>query len=67
MPPVIFHILDALSRDQISTIKRETEDEQEIELEFEEDGGSYGDSETHANKKQQRSLVIHLFGMTAEG
>jgi DNA polymerase elongation subunit (family B) len=67
MPPVVFHILDALSRDQISTIKRETEDEQEIELEFEEDGGSYGGSEAQSNKKQQRSLVIHLFGMTAEG
>lgn len=61
-----FHILDALSRDQISTITRETEDEEEIEITFEEDDKkmSYGRADS---KKQQRAIVIHLFGMTAEG
>jgi len=66
-----FHILDALSRDQISTVTRETEDEQEVELTFE-DGDDddckkrmYGRADQTI--KQQRSLVIHLFGMTADG
>jgi DNA polymerase elongation subunit (family B) len=62
-----FHILDALSRDQISTITRETEDEEEIEITFEDDDDkkiSYGRADS---KKQQRAIVIHLFGMTAEG
>ena len=67
---IIFHILDALSRDQISTVTRETEDEQEVELTFEDDDDDgkkkmYG--RVDSNSKQQRSLVIHLFGMTADG
>lgn len=64
---VTFHILDALSRDQISTVTRETEDEEEIELTFEDDDDkkiSYGRADSRA---QQRAIVIHLFGMTAEG
>ena len=62
-----FHILDALSRDQISTITRETDEEQEVEMSWQEDGERdkpYGQVNT---SKQQRALVIHLFGMTAEG
>ena len=61
--PISFHILDALSRDQISTITRETEDEQEIELTFEDDDSDYKPD----TSKQLRGMVIHLFGMTAEG
>jgi DNA polymerase elongation subunit (family B) len=64
-----FHILDALSRDQVNTITRETEDEQEIEIDYE-DPDAY-DSDTSYGKpksaKQERTMVIHLFGMTAEG
>jgi DNA polymerase elongation subunit (family B) len=62
---VIFHILDALSRDQINTVTRETENEQEIEVEYKSD--SEDSSNYSSNKKQERSMVIHLFGMTAEG
>ena len=68
MPPVTFHILDALSRDQIIVVKRETEDEQELEITFEEDSDKSVSS--HSRNKPQpgdRSIVIHLFGMTAEG
>ena len=64
---VSFHILDALSRDQKNTVIRETEDEEEIEQTFEDD-------DEHAYKNSKRdlgkttySIVIHLFGMTAEG
>ena len=63
-----FHILDALSRDQISTVTRETEDEQEVELTFEDDYDElkkWGRPQQTTN--QQRSLIIHLFGMTADG
>jgi DNA polymerase elongation subunit (family B) len=65
--PLVFHILDALSRDQITTITRETETEQEVELEFEDADSpdiSYGRT---PNGKQQRAMVVHLFGMTADG
>jgi DNA polymerase elongation subunit (family B) len=64
---VTFHILDALSRDQVSTVTRETEEEEEIELTFEDDDDkkkSYGRADP---RKQQRAIIIHLFGMTAEG
>ena len=61
---VTFHILDAISRDQITTITRETEEEQEVEVEFE-DEDSY--KQKPKKDKQTRGLVIHLFGMTAEG
>ena len=64
--PTIFHILDAISRDQITTITRETEEEQEVEVEFEEDGRIYKAKDA-GGQKQTRGLVIHLFGMTAEG
>ena len=64
--PTIFHILDAISRDQIATVAKETEDEQEVELTFEEEGErNFGKSKD--SRKHERSLVIHLFGMTAEG
>ncbi|NBO09174.1 MAG: hypothetical protein EBV30_07480 [Actinobacteria bacterium] len=68
MPPVTFHILDALSRDQIIVVKRETEEEQELEITFEEDSDKSVSSESR-NKPQpgDRSIVVHLFGMTAEG
>jgi DNA polymerase elongation subunit (family B) len=65
--PTTFHILDALSRDQITTVTRETDEEQEVELTFEEENSrniSYGRPD---GNRQQRALVIHLFGMTAEG
>ena len=61
---VTFHILDALSRDQSKTITRETEEELEIQYEYDEiddNDTSYG---TNTSKK---SMIIHLFGMTAEG
>lgn len=64
-----FHILDALSRDQITTVTRETEDEQEVELTFEDDDADsykkiYGRSD---GKDKQAFVIIHLFGMTADG
>ena len=62
--PVTFHILDALSRDQIDTVTRETEDEEEIERTYEEENERGYNSKA---AKQKRSLVIHLFGMTATG
>jgi DNA polymerase delta subunit 1 len=61
-----FHILDAISRDQIKTITRETEDEQIIELDFEEEDEGFSELPKTASK-QDRGVVIHLFGMTAEG
>ena len=62
---VTFHILDALSRDQVSTVTRETEEEEEIELTFEDDDDkkkSYGRADS---RKQQRDINIHSIGMTA--
>ncbi len=66
MTNLTFHILDALSRDQIMTITRETEEEQEVEIDYEDDNPdiSYGKANT---QKQQRGIVIHLFGMTTDG
>jgi len=61
-----FHILDAISRDQICTVTRETEDEQEVDIEFEEEE-QVGRSESNNTGKSERGIVIHLFGMTAEG
>jgi len=68
----VFHILDALSRDQIQTITRETENEQEVEIDYEDPDAydsdkSYGKAKAGKGAKQQRAMVIHLFGMTAEG
>ena len=63
--PITFHILDALSRDQVDTVTRETEEEEEIERTYEEDNEKGYRSKT--SMTQRRSLVIHLFGMTAEG
>jgi len=62
--PVIFHILDALSRDQYIEVTRETEEEQEIEYSWDDPDMSYGKS--NGNKKQCM-MTIHLFGMTADG
>jgi DNA polymerase elongation subunit (family B) len=59
-----FHILDALSRDQYIEITRETEEEQEVTLSWEDPDVSYGTSESN---KKKCSMVIHLFGMTADG
>ena len=59
-----FHILDALSRDQINTVTREDENEQEVEVHYESDSGA---SCASRGKPQDRTMVIHLFGMTAEG
>ena len=68
MPPVTFHILDALSRDQITVVKRETEEEQELEITFEDDSEQSTSSPKHNKPRPgDRNLVIHLFGMTAEG
>ena len=64
---VTFHILDALSRDQYTQVTRETEEEQEVELTWDDTHDqniSYGHFE---NSKTQCSMVIHLFGMTAQG
>ena len=64
----VFHVLDAISRDQIQKITRETEDEQEVELDFEEeDQLSEGGAKPGDGNQSDRGLVIHLFGMTAEG
>ena len=70
--PIIFHILDAISRDQIKTITRETEEEQVYNLEYEDAPEAYNERVNNEydglNKyKQERSLVIHLLGMTPEG
>jgi DNA polymerase elongation subunit (family B) len=62
--PVTFHILDALSRDQFIEVTRETEEEQEIEYSWEDPDVSYGKQD---NGKKQCAMVIHLFGMTADG
>jgi len=59
-----FHILDALSRDQVNTVTREDENEQEVEVHYESDSGA---SCVSRGKPQDRTMVIHLFGMTAEG
>lgn len=62
---VIFHILDALSRDQYMEVTRETEEEQEVEYTWDSDPDiSYGKTDTG---KKQCAMVIHLFGMTADG
>ena len=68
MPLVIFHILDALSRDQITVVKRETEEEQELEITFEDNFDQSPSVHSH-NKSQagERCLVVHLFGMTTDG
>ena len=61
---VTFHILDAISRDQVVTITRETEEEQEVEIQY------VDDTEVESVQKapkQQRAMIIHLFGMTADG
>ena len=66
---VTFHILDALSRDQRKTITRETENEIEIEYEY----GDIDDNQSvQSHGKAQAAttanqMIIHLFGMTAEG
>ena len=65
--PITFHILDALSRDQITTITRETDEEQEVEMSWQEDGEKDKSFGQAGQSPQQRALVIHLFGMTAEG
>ena len=65
--PVIFHILDALSRDQYTEVTRETEDEQEVLLTWDDDTDpdvSLGKPNTN---KTQCMMTIHLFGMTADG
>lgn len=59
-----FHILDALSRDQYIEVTRETEEEQEVTLSWEDPDVSYGSIDTN---KRKCSMVIHLFGMTADG
>jgi DNA polymerase elongation subunit (family B) len=62
---VTFHILDALSRDQYIEVTRETEEEQEIEYTWDSDPDiSYGKND---GLRKQCSMIIHLFGMTAEG
>ena len=62
--PVTFHILDALSRDQFIEVTRETEEEQEIEYSWEDPDVSYGKQD---HGKKQCAMIIHLFGMTADG
>ena len=65
--PVIFHILDALSRDQYTEVTRETEEEQEVLLTWDDDSDpdvSLGKPNTN---KTQCMMTIHLFGMTADG
>jgi len=64
---VTFHILDALSRDQYLEVTRETENEQEVILSWDDDADpdvSYGRADTN---KKQCMMTIHLFGMTADG
>ena len=66
---VQFHILDALSRDQYMEVTRETEEEQEIEYSWDDNANpdiSYGHASQTAGNKQC-CMVIHLFGMTADG
>lgn len=66
---VQFHILDALSRDQYMVVTRETEEEQEIEYSWEDSANpdiSYGHAAQGVGNKQC-CMVIHLFGMTADG
>jgi len=67
---VNFHILDALSRDQYMKVTRETEDEQEIEVTW--DDTESVDSTDNSRRKNitdkvECQMVIHLFGMNAEG
>ena len=62
--PVTFHILDALSRDQFTEVTRETEEEQEVEYSWEDPDVSYGKVD---HTRKQCAMVIHLFGMTADG
>lgn len=61
---VTFHILDALSRDQYVKVTRETEDEQEVEIRYADKDSDAGSEEFKGVEPQ---MVIHLFGMTAEG
>jgi len=66
---VQFHILDALSRDQYMVVTRETEEEQEVEYSWEDNSNpdiSYGHA-AHGAGNKQCCMVIHLFGMTADG
>ena len=63
--PVTFHILDALSRDQYMKVTRETEDEKEVELAW--DSGETDDVRKAFGDKVECQMVIHLFGMTADG
>ena len=65
--PVIFHILDALSRDQYMEVTRETEEEQEVEYSWDDNTDpdmAYGRTD---HGKKQCLMTIHLFGMTADG
>ena len=65
--PVIFHILDALSRDQYMEVTRETEEEQEVEYTWDDNTDpdiAYGRAD---HGKKQCLMTIHLFGMTADG
>lgn len=66
---VTFHILDALSRDQRKTITRETADEIEIEYEYDaiEDAQSDDGRPSTSTATKANEMVIHLFGMTADG
>ena len=64
------HIYDCLSRDE--RVIRETEDEKEVEyLSADESDGSeyqkYKKRKTNLFDKKNHHMVIHLFGMTAEG
>ena len=66
---VQFHILDALSRDQYMVVTRETEEEQEVEYSWDDNTNpdiSYGHA-AHGAGNKQCCMVIHLFGMTADG
>ena len=59
-----FHILDALSRDQYFQVTRETDDALEGNLSWDDPDVSYG---SESKGGTQCSMVIHLFGMTADG
>ena len=64
---VTFHILDAISRDQYIEITKETEHEQEIEYSWEDNTDPDRSFTKHETGKKQCMMIIHLFGMTAEG
>ena len=57
---VIFHILDALSRDQYMKVTRETEEEQEIELTWVDSDNSEDVRKTYGDKVECK-MIIHLF------